>query len=215
MEKSPSIATLRIVGGHAALDLANTVDGRRDGRLNLDLLATYGDLLDWSRRAGLLDTEAAARLRRRADAAPLEAEAALARTKQLREAIYRVFSAVVAGADPPPPELDLVEREARRAPALQRLVRTATGYAWVWDTEDLNVIALRVAYETTELLTDLRLRRVKECFGRNCGWLFLDTSRSGLRRWCSDETCGTRARVARHRSKTRSELAEAGNAAPG
>ncbi|MBZ9993133.1 CGNR zinc finger domain-containing protein [Mesorhizobium sp. BH1-1-4] len=44
-------------------------------------------------------------------------------------------------------------------------------------------------------------RRVRECKGRQCGWLFLDTSRGGRRRWCSDETCGTRSRVTRFRAK--------------
>ncbi|TIU06903.1 MAG: CGNR zinc finger domain-containing protein, partial [Mesorhizobium sp.] len=32
-----------------------------------------------------------------------------------------------------------------------------------------------------------------------CGWLFLDTSRGGKRRWCSMRTCGNREKVSRHR----------------
>ncbi|MCV4932572.1 CGNR zinc finger domain-containing protein, partial [Escherichia coli] len=47
------------------------------------------------------------------------------------------------------------------------------------------------------------LGRIRECPGRNCGWLFLDTSRNGQRRWCSEAECGTPARVARHRAARR------------
>jgi predicted RNA-binding Zn ribbon-like protein len=42
---------------------------------------------------------------------------------------------------------------------------------------------------------------VRECLGPNCGWLFIDTSRGGQRRWCSDRSCGTHARVRRFRAK--------------
>jgi predicted RNA-binding Zn ribbon-like protein len=200
MEKNRSVSTLHIVGGHPGLDLANTVDSRRN-QGGPDVLAAYGDLLEWAERVGLLGAEAAAKLRRCADVAPGEAEAALARTKRLREAIYRVFSALAAGGEPPASDLGLIEDQARRALTSRRLVRTEAGYGWVWPEEEFDTLARRLAHEATELLTAPRLGRVKECSGRGCGWLFLDTSRNGLRRWCSEEDCGTPARVARHRSK--------------
>lgn len=209
MEKNRSVATLQIVGGHPGLDLANTMVSRR-GRFGPDLLVTYGDLLDWSRRVGLLDAETVARLRRRAEAMPGEAEAALARAKRLRETVYRVFSAVAAGGEASPSDLGLIDGEARLAQMGRRLARTGTGYAWTWPDEDFDAVALRLAHEAAELLTAPRLGRVKECFGRNCGWLFLDTSRNGLRRWCSEEDCGTPARVARHRSRRRLAASEVG-----
>ncbi|WP_310218026.1 CGNR zinc finger domain-containing protein [Neorhizobium sp. 2083] len=42
---------------------------------------------------------------------------------------------------------------------------------------------------------------MRECTGDNCGWLFIDHSKSGRRRWCSDATCGSLARVKRFRSR--------------
>ncbi len=60
--------------------------------------------------------------------------------------------------------------------------------------------ALGRAKEARELL--YVRRAVRECLGVNCGWLFLDRSRGGRRRWCSDETCGTRSRVERFRART-------------
>ncbi len=166
-----------------------------------DVLATYGDLLEWAERVGLLGIEAAAKLRRRAGEVPGEAEAALARTKRLREAIYRVFSVLAAGGEPPASDLGLIEDGARRALTSRRLVRTEAGYGWGWPEEKFDTLARRLAHEAAELLTAPRLGRVKECSGHGCGWLFLDTSRNGLRRWCSEEDCGIPTRVARHRSK--------------
>ena len=49
-----SIANMRIVGGHPALDLVNTVGSRR-GRIGADYLATYGDLLLWAAYSGDLE----------------------------------------------------------------------------------------------------------------------------------------------------------------
>jgi hypothetical protein len=37
--------------------------------------------------------------------------------------------------------------------------------------------------------------------GSRCSLLFVDTSRSGRRRWCSMERCGNRAKVAAHRRR--------------
>jgi predicted RNA-binding Zn ribbon-like protein len=202
MEKNRSVASLRIVGAHPGLDLANTMASRGE-RYGPDLLGAYGDLLDWAARIGLLDGERIARLRRRADEAPGEARAALARAKRLREAIYGVFSAAAAGREAPAADLELLDREARRAQAERRLARTPTGYAWVWPDGDLDVVTRRLAHEAADLLTMARLERVKECSGGNCGWLFLDTTRNASRRWCSEEDCGTVERVARHRSKAR------------
>ena len=43
------------------------------------------------------------------------------------------------------------------------------------------------------LLTAADMRRLKECPG--CGWLFIDHTRAGNRRWCSMDTCGSRAKM--------------------
>jgi predicted RNA-binding Zn ribbon-like protein len=198
MERNTSIGTLRIVGGNPALDFANTVSARR-GRFGPDRLATWSDLRDWSLRVGVLDPAEAASL------APdgAEAAAALARAKRLREAIYRVFSAVAAGATPPADDLGLLGRMAGRAQAARRLEARPGGGAWAWGPPDHDAPALRVAHDAAELLVTAPKGRIRECFGPNCGWLFLDTSRNGSRRWCSEAECGTATRVARHRARVR------------
>jgi hypothetical protein len=45
-------------------------------------------------------------------------------------------------------------------------------------------------------------RRLRRCPGRDCGWLFLDTS--GRRRWCSMGACGSREKMRRMYARRRS-----------
>ncbi|WP_258046025.1 CGNR zinc finger domain-containing protein [Leifsonia shinshuensis] len=43
--------------------------------------------------------------------------------------------------------------------------------------------------------------RIRECSADDCGLVYLDTSRSGNRRWCSMQRCGNRAKVRAHRAR--------------
>jgi predicted RNA-binding Zn ribbon-like protein len=54
-----------------------------------------------------------------------------------------------------------------------------------------------------DLLTKGRLERLKRCPGPGCGWLFLDHSKNGSRRWCAMATCGNRTKGRRHRARQR------------
>ena len=84
----------------------------------------------------------------------------------------------VPGRDPP---------NARRPPV--GLVRPST------EPIDLAQPLWPVVRSAADLLTGSSLERVKRCPGEGCGWLFLDTSRNGSRRWCDMSSCGNRARV--------------------
>ena len=206
MEKNTSIETLRIVGGHPALDFANTLVSRRD-RYGPEMLHSYDDLRHWSLRVGLIDADRSNRLRRLAEADEGAAAASFADALALREAVYGVGSALAAGSVPPPDALELLSRVAQKARATHRLV--VDGGVLRWDRAgiaELDGIHLTLAEAAADLFTQTeRLPRLKECFGRNCGWLFLDTSRNGRRRWCCEADCGTPARVRRHRARKREE----------
>ena len=196
--KQVTVATLKLFGGHRALDFTNTVHSR-GADYGPDVLESYGDLLDWGVRLDVLDATEAEALRglpRR------RGEAALVRAKALREALYRIFAAPLSahGAD-----LDLLRREACAAQETRVLVHEANGYAWRWRAGDPDVVTHRIACAAADLLTSSALGRVHVCPGENCAWLFLDTSRSGRRIWCSEETCGTRNRVRRWRGRQRGE----------
>lgn len=189
-----TVATIRLFGGHPALDFTNTVDAR-GVHLGPDVLKSFGDLLDWGIRVGVIGATEAGALR----GLPADrGKRALARAKTLREALYRIFAAR-RPADPA--DLDLLQRETRAAQEERLLEPEADGYAWRWRADNPDTITHRIAFAAADLLTSPLLGRVHVCPGEDCAWLFLDTSRSGRRVWCSEETCGTRNRVRRWRAR--------------
>ncbi|HIC14689.1 MAG TPA: CGNR zinc finger domain-containing protein, partial [Gemmatimonadetes bacterium] len=46
--------------------------------------------------------------------------------------------------------------------------------------------------------TEANPLRIRQCASEDCIYWFLDTSKSGRRRWCSMARCGNRAKVAKH-----------------
>ncbi len=192
--KQVTVATLRLLGGHPALDFTNTVDSR-GVPFGPDVLQSYGDLLDWGVRLDVLDAREAEPLRR---LPPKRSGAALARAKALREVIYRIFAAPPSAL---PGDLEALQREVCAAQPMRMLVSDANGYGWRWREGDPDAVTHRLAVAAADLLTSPHLDRVHVCPGEHCAWLFLDTSRSGRRLWCSQESCGTRDRVRRWRSR--------------
>jgi predicted RNA-binding Zn ribbon-like protein len=191
-----TVATIKLFGGHPVLDFTNTVDSR-GVEFGPDVLTEFRDLLRWGVRVGVIDAAAEGEL---FDVKAKRGEAALGRAKALREALYRIFaahpSATAVEAD-----LRLLQQEAGVAHTMRVLVPEASGFVWRWLDGDPDTITHRIAFAAADLLTSPALSRVHICPGENCAWLFLDTSRSGRRLWCSETTCGTRNRVRRWRSR--------------
>lgn len=188
-----TVSTLQLFGGHKVLDFTNTVD-LRGARFGPDVLERYDDLLHWGVRLGVVEPAEADTL---CHVSTRRGDAALARAKALREAIYRVIAAPPAN----PADLQLLQCEVVAAERARVLTPDPAGFAWRWRANDPDTITHRLAIEAADLLTASSLARVHVCPGENCGWLFLDTSRAGRRLWCSEETCGTRNRVRRWRAR--------------
>ena len=76
---------------------------------------------------------------------------------------------------------------------------SAMSQVWLFDAKmgPLNDAMVQICFNKPELL------RVRQCpiESGGCGWLFLDTSRSGNRRWCDMRTCGNRAKARAHYSR--------------
>lgn len=190
-------------GGALALDLANTWSDR--GRPETDGLHGYGDLLALARQTGSATEGEAARLAARAAREPRAAAAAFARALTLREAVYRIFSAIAAGRPPAEDDLDRLNAELPEALSHLRLAPRGSGFGWAWEAPaprapepPLDAPLWPILRSAAELLTSDELPRVRECASPSCTWLFVDRSRNRSRRWCSMETCGNRAKAHRH-----------------
>lgn len=205
MGDSPPAKKFRFVAGDLALDFTNTVGGKRGG-IARENLHRYADFLSWCSQAGLVDEAATRELTNQADRHPEQAAAVLTRAIELREAIYRIFAAVVEHRAVAQEDTALLNRELGRG--LKRLSvipgkgKTDFDWAWAKDPGALDQPLGPVARATAELLvSEGQLRHVQRCGGGNCGWLFLDSSKNHSRRWCDMRDCGNRAKVRRHRLK--------------
>lgn len=212
-EHSLSQETITSLEGRLCLGFVNTFHPRY-GRHAHDALAGYADLVMWNRSIGMLTEAREQSLLLAADAHPEEALGVFERAITLRETIYRVFSAVAAKSAPQDEDLVILRDAYVEAMAHASLSPAACEFSWEWEAEEasghggkLQLLLWPVALSAIELLTSAKeWGKIKECPG--CGWLFLDSSKTGNRRWCSMDECGSRAKMrtlyARKRADVRS-----------
>jgi len=200
---------LRLLADHDVLDFVNTVDPR-EGRHHVDYLGKFGDLVDWARRKGVLESQDARKVAHQAESNPHAAALAFKRAIKLREAVYRIFGRVVARRPPPSSALTELLSAHRDAAIHAALVQRGNRFETILPLT-LDFIRWRIAEDAVALLKSTELGRVKRCPGNDdCGWLFFDTSKNATRRWCSMEGCGNRAKLRRFLRRKRSRRREAG-----
>ncbi|NIN72229.1 MAG: hypothetical protein GTO46_09995 [Gemmatimonadetes bacterium] len=201
---SPEGYVFELTGGSLCLDFANTVDSRLSAAPQ-ERLGDYNDLVRWAVQSELLTAREARRLLAEAERKGGRAAAVLRRARELREAIFEVFSAKARGAPLPPAAIGTLNQELPKALVRLRLVEDGTGYCWEWKDEDaLDRVLWPVVRSAAELLTSDELGRVRECAAETCAWLFLDRSKNRSRRWCDMAVCGNRDKVRRFRQRSRS-----------
>ena len=195
--------THRLIGGVLCLDFANTLNGHGKARGH-EYLRDYCDLVLWCRKAGSLPGRDAQSLVRAATRQPDKAAATFKRAIALRETLYRIFSAIACGGSPK--ATDLAELTQARSDALARsqIVRTAGGFVVAWaDRIALDRMLWPITLSAADVLTSGDTSRIHQCAGEGCDWLFLDTSRNHMRRWCSMDECGNRAKSQRFLERKR------------
>src|ERR1700749_4030042 len=101
-------AAKNFVGGDAALDFVNTVTGRDESPR--DWLDGYPRLLEWAEKTQLLPHDILRVLAKMALKEPAEASRALKRAKQLREALFLLTTAIIAGRPPSESALALLNQ---------------------------------------------------------------------------------------------------------
>ena len=162
--------TIKFVGGQLSLDFTNTVSwrGRETPEENLN---TYQDLLNWSILAGILEEGDAQKLSREGSIQPESAKRVLARTVELREAIYHIFNAKTSGEQASDGDLVKLNRELQEALTRLRLSPNSEGYAlnFGWGGGALDQMLWPIARAASDLLTSDDLDRVSRCAADDCG----------------------------------------------
>jgi predicted RNA-binding Zn ribbon-like protein len=161
------------------------------GQVETDHLGSPEGLLHWARLAEIIDESETSLIEAAWIADPSTAEAALTDTLALRALI----DPALAGS-----QLDTLTHRWSQAIARSALSPGRNGAA------DLRVgmdpawtIPDRLADALVDLVRTADRTRLRACplDQGGCGWLFLDRSRNGTRRWCSMEDCGTHAKTRR------------------
>jgi predicted RNA-binding Zn ribbon-like protein len=192
------------LGERLCLDFANTA-GDHASEQPLEYLQSYHELVTWGRQAGIVTTEEAWRLQRAASEHPAHGAAVLRRAIVLREAIYRIFSALAAGMTPPVADLAMLNATLEAAPVRLQVTAVEDGFVceWLADKAALDGLLGPVAWSAANLLASNEACWVKMCGGDECGWLFLDTTKNHSRRWCAMADCGSRVKARRYYRRKR------------
>jgi len=182
------------IGGHPAIDLTNAVFTREMPDTDNDLLNSSRDIGNWLHFAGLA-TKAQAKA-----VSGISSPAFLTSVRELREESFAIFDALAAGKPPAAKEMGALFERAAKGLSAGRIEFVDTDTApQVADFNDPDSIVSLLAAISVEAYFVLPRERLRAC--PRCGWLFVDTSRGGRRRWCSMQTCGNREKATRHRAR--------------
>ena len=192
-----------LVGGNVVLDFVNTVTARNAEPG--DWLDSYRRVLEWAALTEEFDPGVLAELERMRSAAPADGELALHRLRDLRETIHAVLVAIIRNDTPSAAPLARFETFWKDAVAKAGLGLSDRHTRLELDVAScqLDYLTHALALRAFELLQTLPLARARECAGTNCGWLFIDSSKGGQRRWCDMAVCGNLAKSRRHYQRKR------------
>jgi predicted RNA-binding Zn ribbon-like protein len=188
-----TLEELPFVAGNAALDFVNTAELRGHPEAG-DVIGSPADLRRWGQRYGLLSK------------GPTDGteDAELSRAIEARELLYTIFGGRIAGREPSRAQREQLARFATEAYAAAQLQSTDVGAVeWRWSAHELSTVRHTAVAAAVALLAQPPAPRLKQCPGDHCGWLFLDTTKRGNRRWCEMRECGQDAKDARRREQRR------------
>lgn len=191
-----------LIAGNVCLDFINTLDDRTSAQPK-ELLENYYELARFGEDTGILTPAQLDFLYERVRLMPDEAEEALRRAINLREALYAIFSAVMNKQTAPQLAMDRLNANIHNAALHARLAQHEGRLEWRFDdmTSAFDTMLWPIARAAADLLASSDLALVRACSSPTCQWFFLDTSKNHHRRWCSMKSCGNRAKVRKFYAK--------------
>jgi predicted RNA-binding Zn ribbon-like protein len=192
-----------LIGGHVVVDLVNTV--LRTKSHPVDWFESYSGVLEWAALTGEFDESLLAQLEDMYEAKPTAGAAALRRLRELREVIHEVLAATIANEATPDKAIRRLEARWKDAVAHSQLTLSNHHTRLQLSVEScrLDYLNYELALRAFDLLRTFPETRTRVCAGTNCGWLFIDRSKAGRRRWCDMATCGNAAKSKRHYERKR------------
>jgi predicted RNA-binding Zn ribbon-like protein len=195
----------RFSGEALALDVANSVVLRTDPARTFDRFDDPAQIVRFADAASRFRSSELGDNRLVVSDPPV----AKPRIVALREATDALFRSMSAGggfrSDRLSPLLALCAAALQARP----LALTAERDAPARGQGDIELESA-VALSALSLLEPRNRARIRIC--GNCGWLYLDRSRNGSRKWCDMSVCGNRQKARRHYRRLRDGEMGAGHA---
>jgi predicted RNA-binding Zn ribbon-like protein len=157
-------------------------------------LTGFAELVAFGEQAGALSASEARKLRSDGKENKRASSAFLQRSVGLRELIFRIFSTVATCRKVCRADVETFNAAVRRSNARSVVTPGDGKAAWEWldRSSDADRLIGKIVQSAVALLTSEDIQCVKKCAADDCGWLFMDDSRSRNRRWCEMRTCGSR-----------------------
>ena len=187
-----TIETITFDGGSVCLDFINTINDRFVSD-PLDYLGNAQDLVEWAYRQKLVNNRYK-KLFAYAEKHPQIAAEFLKKAKNIRNLLYDLFLYVSHATEIKKEHLSefnkiLPEYFSKLKLEMKEGISTES---WNYKLDDLNIILAYILKDAYTLLLEAKLERIGEC--PECGWLFIDKTKNGSRRWCNMQNCGSRAK---------------------
>ncbi|WP_394182449.1 CGNR zinc finger domain-containing protein [Marinomonas posidonica] len=177
------------IANNVALDFINTCYGVDDH--HEECLTTDDSVVTWLRLAGLLPASFST-----------VPKGLLERAVALRQNASDVLQAVLSNRPSDPKLINDILVNGR---PYQQLRWQAHDQEFVeveiQENHDADSLLYPIVDAFVKLLCGAQLQYVRQCEADNCVLVFVDTTKSHRRRWCSMALCGNRAKVAAHRKK--------------
>ncbi len=197
-----TVSRFRFVGGQLVADFVNTVDWGEPGvPFESERLAAPEGWRAWLEAAGVVSVAGARRL----VVEGRSAERALKQVHATRALMHRILTALGRGRVLAPDDRAALARLAAGAASRRRLEVRASGAEWRWEPDPGRPERWLhpVVWDAADLLAGPDRARIRVCDGPRCGWVFVDRSRNGRRRWCAMDLCGSRAKARAYYARTR------------
>lgn len=115
--------------------------------------------------------------------------------------LYQLFLAHIQGRQLP--DVSAVNTFAEHPGPIPQL--TSTGQLRLLVPDPVPGALSVLARDEIDVLAGPLSGRLRECAAPDCAFLFVDTSRPGVRRWCAHSRCGNRQNVRAHRSRRKQQ----------
>lgn len=198
MAKIRTIETLQFDGGTLCFDFINTVYAWRGENLH-EYFNNYNDFIRWSERQHLLPNVTLKRMEQQVSEDKKAAIRTMNKIWKARKLLYNFFSSIAAKdynkIKDYLPDFNKIIAEGMSGILFKvkskRLLLTHEGI----DIDPLQPLWM-VFRSAFDMLTKEDIEKIKEC--PKCGWIFLDRTKNGKRKWCNPSDCGSTDKMKRY-----------------